>query len=66
MRLFQPSDEPPSDIAGWIAIGLLFLPIIFVWELLSPRYSRGVRIGAAVYAGLTFLALGWRLTELYL
>ncbi len=38
-------------------VGLLFLPFICIWPLLSARYSGTIRLAAGVYALLVLLAV---------
>lgn len=60
----QAGDEPVDDL---LVLGILFIPAVFVWFLLRPRYSREIRIGAGVYAAFVLLALvfwAWQLTRI--
>ena len=42
-------EEPVDDL---LVLGLLFLPVVFVWLLLRPRYSKEIRIGGGIYAAM--------------
>ena len=57
-------EEPVDDLT---VLGLLFLPVVFVWFLLRRRYSKEIRIGAGIYAGFILLGLAmwaWKLLAL--
>lgn len=43
-------DEEPRHINGPFMLGLIVLPIVFVWFLLLPGYARSTRVAAFVYA----------------
>ncbi|HEX8625324.1 MAG TPA: hypothetical protein VF782_09615 [Allosphingosinicella sp.] len=50
-----PMDEP-RRLTAPLLIAILALPVVFVWLLLRPGYSRDLRTGAFLYA-LMFPAL---------
>jgi hypothetical protein len=55
MAADEPSDEP-RRLSAPLLLAILALPLLFVWLLLRPGYSRELRIGALLYA-LLFPAL---------
>lgn len=40
----------PRRLSGLLLFAILLLPIVFVWLLLRPGYSRDLRTGAFLYA----------------
>jgi hypothetical protein len=46
----------PRWLSAPLLLGILALPVVFVWLLLRPGYSRDLRLGAFLYA-LLFPAL---------
>jgi hypothetical protein len=50
-------DGRPREVSAVLALGLLFAPILFVWMLLGRGYSKGIRIGAGIYAAFVVLGL---------
>lgn len=42
----------PRRLSGPLLLAILVLPLVFVWLLLRPGYSRDVRIGGFLYAFL--------------
>jgi hypothetical protein len=53
-------DEPgngPRRLSAPLLLAILALPLVFVWLLLRPGYSRDLRIGAFLYASLFPAAL---------
>ena len=44
------SDIEPRHINPPFMLGLIALPIVFVWFLLLPGYARSTRIAAFAYA----------------
>jgi len=39
----------PRRLSGRLLLGILILPVVFVWFLLRPGYSNTLRIGAFAY-----------------
>lgn len=52
----QASVNEPRRLSAPLLLAILALPIVFVWLLLRPGYSRHLRTGAFLYA-LLFPAL---------
>ena len=52
----QPPMNEPRRLTAPVLTAILALPVVFVWLLLRPGYSRDLRTGAFLYA-LTFPAL---------
>jgi hypothetical protein len=52
----QASTNEPRRLTAPVLLAILPVPVVFVWLLLRPGYSRDLRIGAFLYA-LTFPAL---------
>lgn len=52
----QIQTNEPRRLSAPLLAGILSLPLLFVWLLLRPGYSRDVRTGAFFYA-LLFPAL---------
>jgi hypothetical protein len=50
-------DDEPRAISGPLMLGLIALPVVFIWFLFRPGYARSTRIAAAAYA-VTFPLLG--------
>jgi hypothetical protein len=42
----------PRRLSGPLLLGILILPIVFVWFLLRPGYSVTLRLGAFAYTAL--------------
>lgn len=38
------ADTSGKRVGFWFGLGILAMPYFFVWALLTPGYSRGVRI----------------------
>lgn len=38
------TDTSGKRVGFWLGLGITFMPYFFVWALLKPGYSRGVRI----------------------
>lgn len=51
MAADEPSEEP-RRLSARLLLAILALPLLFVWLLLRPGYSRDLRIGAFLYAFL--------------
>jgi hypothetical protein len=41
----QASAAEPRGLTARLLLGILVLPIVFVWLLLRPGYSRGLHTG---------------------
>jgi hypothetical protein len=41
--------DVPRPLSGALLLGILVLPIVFVWFLLRPGYSSALRTGAFAY-----------------
>lgn len=52
----EGTQEEPRYVGGLLMTGLIALPIVFVWFLLRPGYSRSLRTITFTYA-LAFPAL---------
>lgn len=48
----QPSPDEPRRLSAALLAAILALPILFVWLLLRPGYSRDLRTGGFLYAFL--------------
>lgn len=44
--------DEPRELSALLLLGILALPLLFVWLLLRPGYSRDVRTGGFLYAFL--------------
>jgi hypothetical protein len=49
MAEHEPCIEP-RPLSAALLLAILALPLLFVWLLLRPGYSRDLRIGAFLYA----------------
>ena len=47
----------PRRLSGWLILGVLTIPAIFVWFVLRRGYSSDVRLGAFLHLAFT-VALG--------
>jgi hypothetical protein len=48
----------PRHVGGFLMLGLIAVPIVFVWFLLRPGYARSLRLAAFSYTfALPVLAL---------
>lgn len=52
-------DDSYRPLTGGLVLGILFCPILFVWFLLRPGYSREVRIGAFAYVAIGLVGLAF-------
>jgi hypothetical protein len=52
----EPEPREEEGVDDFLVLGLLFIPVVAVWFLLRPRYSRQVRIGAAIYSAAVAIA----------
>ena len=43
---------PPRHLSAPLLLGILFLPVVFVWLLLRRGYSNALRAGAFLYFGV--------------
>lgn len=46
--------EAPRRLRGWLLVGMVMAPLLFVWFLLRRGYSRRLRLAGFTYAAVMF------------
>ncbi|MBO9574854.1 MAG: hypothetical protein J7494_03870 [Sphingobium sp.] len=62
---FVETNAEPRRLALWVIVGVYVLPIVFSWFLLRRGYSRDVRLGAFLLAGLSLFVAALKIVSPY-